>query len=164
MQSYGDSYAMKYVLLKGLLRVNSLCDETKLKNLLKNKSFVVKEKDPKMNDLLNKITKNITVFTVSDIHSIIKVNVPSRQTSSQVRVTQVQTVAHNDNSSRNSKLSKMTRSPNASKRSSQFTYQKQTHAAAGQSHYVVNHQSREHNYVHTESRVTGKVAVASHDE
>merc|ERR1711953_1185017 len=70
----GDSYAMKYVLLKGLQRSNTLCDENKLRNLLKSKSFVIKEENSSVCDLLHKIKKNITVFTVADIHSVLNVD------------------------------------------------------------------------------------------
>lgn len=72
--SYGNNeYAMKYVLLTGLQRKNELCDLAKLSKLLKDKSFFVKDQHSSIDHLLQKIKKNIAVFTVNDIHGIIRV-------------------------------------------------------------------------------------------
>lgn len=66
-----SDYAMKYVLLNGLMRSLNNCDENKLKNLLTSKSFGIKENQNSKQDMLKKIMENINVFTTQDIHNIL---------------------------------------------------------------------------------------------
>lgn len=69
---YSEDHAMKLVLLNGLRRKPELCDEVLLKNLLNAKAFQADEHD-EITKLLDKIRANMTVFTVNDLHNILKV-------------------------------------------------------------------------------------------
>jgi len=74
---YAEDHPMKLVLLNGLRRKQELCDEILLRQLLSNKGFQMNEYD-NYTKLLEKIRLNLTVFTVSDLHNVLKVPKPPK--------------------------------------------------------------------------------------
>lgn len=75
-----EGQAMKLVLLNGLRRKIALCDMAKLKKLLETKQYQYDDDDQLKN--FDKIRQNLTVFTVSDLHDILKLPERKRQENS----------------------------------------------------------------------------------